>query len=47
MYLRRELSEEAIIELLMVAGFYHTVSCRTNSLRLPLEAFARRFTDVK
>lgn len=45
--LRRGFSEAAIIELLMVAGFYHTVSYLTNSLRLPLEAFARRFTDVK
>lgn len=45
--LRREFSEEAIIELLMVAGFYHTVSYLTNSLCLPLEAFARRFADVE
>ena len=45
--LRTEFSEEAIIELLMVAGFYHTVSYLTNALRLPLEAFARRFADVE
>jgi len=45
--LRQAFSEEAIIELLMVAGFYHTVSYLTNALRLPLEPFARRLADVK
>lgn len=36
-------SDEAIIELLMLAGFYRTVSYLTNALRLPLEAGAARF----
>jgi alkylhydroperoxidase family enzyme len=35
--------EEAILELLMLAGTYRTVSYLTNSLRLPLEPGARRF----
>jgi alkylhydroperoxidase family enzyme len=38
-------SEEAIIELLMLAGTYRTVSYLVNSLRLPLEPSARRFSD--
>lgn len=41
--LRREYSEEAVLELLMVAGFYRTISYLTNALRLPLEAFGTRF----
>ena len=36
-------SDEAILELLMLAGFYRTVSYLTNALRLPLEADAVRF----
>jgi alkylhydroperoxidase family enzyme len=34
---------EAILELLMLAGFYRTVSYLTNGLRLPLEPDAARF----
>ena len=41
--LRTQFSEEAMLELLMVAGFYRTVSYLTNALRLPLEADAARF----
>lgn len=36
-------SDEALLELLMLAGFYRTVSYLTNALRLPLEANAARF----
>lgn len=36
-------SEEAILELLMLAGTYRTVSYLVNGLRLPLEQGARRF----
>jgi alkylhydroperoxidase family enzyme len=36
-------SDEAMIELLMLAGFYRTVSYLTNALRLPLEEGAARF----
>jgi alkylhydroperoxidase family enzyme len=38
--------DEAILELLMLAGTYRTVSYLVNSLRLPLEPGARRFSDL-
>ena len=41
--LRKHFAEEAIIELLMLAGFYRTVSYLTNGLRMSLEAAAARF----
>lgn len=41
--LRSVFSENALLEILMVAGFYRTVSYLTNALRLPLEDFAERF----
>ena len=41
--LRAQFSEEAMLELLMLTGFYRTVSYLTNALRLPLEANAARF----
>ncbi|MGO8918940.1 MAG: carboxymuconolactone decarboxylase family protein [Stellaceae bacterium] len=41
--LRAAFSEEALIEILMLAGFYRTVSYLTNALRLPLESYAARF----
>jgi alkylhydroperoxidase family enzyme len=41
--LRRDYSEGALLELLMLAGFYRTISYLTNALRLPLETFAARF----
>lgn len=37
-------SDEAIIELLMLAGNYRTVSYLVNALRLPLEPGARTFS---
>ena len=36
-------SDEAVVELLMLAGTYRTVSYLVNGLRLPLEPGARRF----
>ncbi len=36
-------SEDAILEILMLAGFYRTVSYLTNALRLPLEPYGARF----
>jgi alkylhydroperoxidase family enzyme len=36
-------SEEAILEILMLCGFYRTVSYLTNALKLPLERFGARF----
>lgn len=44
--LRHLFDDEAILELLMLAGFYRTVSYLTNSLKLPLEPQARRFPEV-
>lgn len=41
--LRASFSEEAILELLLLAGFYRTVSYLTNALRLPPEPFAASF----
>jgi len=41
--LRTRFSEEALLELLMLAGFYRTVSYLTNTVRLPLEPTAARF----
>jgi len=41
--LRADFSEEALLELLMLAGFYRTVSYLTNALRLPLEPDGTRF----
>src|SRR5262245_29879292 len=41
--LRAAFSEEAILELLLLAGFYRTVSYLTNALRLPPEQFAVRW----
>jgi alkylhydroperoxidase family enzyme len=41
--LRAEFSEAAMLELLLLAGFYRTVSYLTNALRLPLEPYAARF----
>lgn len=40
--LRGTFTEDAMIELLLLAGFYRTVSYLTNALRLPLEPFAAR-----
>jgi alkylhydroperoxidase family enzyme len=37
-------SDEAVLELLMLAGFYRTVSYLTQALRLPLEPVAARCT---
>ena len=43
--LRARFTEEAMLELLLLAGFYRTVSYLTNALRLPLEDGAARFPD--
>ena len=44
--LRERFSEEAMLELLMLAGFYRTVGYLTNALRLPLEPKAAHFPPV-
>ena len=41
--LRANMTEMAVVEIVMLAGFYRTVSYLTNSLRLPHESFAKRF----
>jgi len=41
--LRAHYSEAAILEIIMLAGFYRTVTYLTNALALPLEGFAARF----
>jgi alkylhydroperoxidase family enzyme len=41
--MERQFGEMALIEVLMLAGFYRTVSYLTNALRLPLESFGARF----
>lgn len=41
--LRQRFSDEAVLELLLLAGFYRTVSYLTNALQLPLEPNAARF----
>ena len=41
--LRAAFSEEQLIELIVLTGFYHMVSFVTNALRLPLEKDAARF----
>ncbi|MFI1916125.1 carboxymuconolactone decarboxylase family protein [Nocardia sp. NPDC020380] len=43
--LRGSFSEEPILELLMLAGFYHGTSYLVNALTLPLEAGRPRFAD--
>lgn len=41
--LQRTFTDETVIELLMLAGFYRTVSYLTNAVRLPLVADFPRF----
>lgn len=44
--LRPEFPDEQVLELILLAGFYHTVSFLTNGLKLPLERHAARFPQV-
>lgn len=41
--LRKEWSEEQLIELIALAGFYHLISFVTNALRIPPETYGARF----
>jgi alkylhydroperoxidase family enzyme len=41
--LRNSFTEEALLELILLAGFYRTVSYLSNSLQLPLEPNAETF----
>ena len=42
--LKAEFSDEQLIELVVLTGFYHAVSFVTNALAIPLEANAARFS---
>jgi alkylhydroperoxidase family enzyme len=44
--LAAEFSEEQILELILLAGFYRTVAYLTNGLKLPLETYAARFPSM-
>jgi alkylhydroperoxidase family enzyme len=41
--LRAHWSEEQLVELVALAGFYHLIAFVTNALRIPLEPYAARF----
>jgi alkylhydroperoxidase family enzyme len=41
--LTAEFADEQILELILLAGFYHSVAYLTNGLRLPLETYGARF----
>ena len=41
--LRAEWSDEQLIELVALTGFYHLISFVTNALRIPLESYGARF----
>jgi alkylhydroperoxidase family enzyme len=43
--LGREFRDEQLLELIMLAGCYHTVSFLANALRLPAEPYAARFPE--
>lgn len=45
--LAAEFSDEQILELILLAGFYHTVAYLTNGLKLPLESYAARFSQYR
>lgn len=44
---RAVFSNEALLEIIMLAGFYRTVSYLTNATKLPLESFAERFPEKR
>ncbi|HVU02529.1 MAG TPA: carboxymuconolactone decarboxylase family protein [Polyangiaceae bacterium] len=43
--LRETFTEEQVLELLLLAGFYRTVSYLVKGLRLPLESFGAKFPE--
>jgi alkylhydroperoxidase family enzyme len=45
--LQQRFSAEAILEILMLAGYYRTVSYLSNALRLPLEPYGARFPETR
>lgn len=45
--LREHFDSNQILEILMLAGFYRTVSYIANGLKLPLEVTAARFSQYQ
>jgi alkylhydroperoxidase family enzyme len=45
--LSRSFADEAILELLLLVGFYHSTSFIVNGLKIPLEEGAARFADFE
>ncbi|GAB4395216.1 MAG: carboxymuconolactone decarboxylase family protein [Microscillaceae bacterium] len=43
--LSHHFSPSQIIEIIAIAGYYHTISFMTNALHLPNEAFGAKFSD--
>ncbi len=43
--LAAEFSETQLLELLVLAGWYHAIAYVANAARLPLEAWAARFPE--
>jgi alkylhydroperoxidase family enzyme len=43
--LKKEFSDEQLIEFVVLTGFYHTVSFVTNAFQVPREDYAARFPD--
>lgn len=44
---KKHFDDNQILEILMLAGFYRTVSYVANGLNLPLEQFAAKFSDYR
>jgi alkylhydroperoxidase family enzyme len=44
--LAAEWSAAQLVELVVLAGFYHLISFATNAFRVPLESFAARFAPA-
>ncbi|MCU0447209.1 MAG: carboxymuconolactone decarboxylase family protein [Microscillaceae bacterium] len=44
---KQHFSDEQVLELLALIGYYHTISLITNGLRIELEKFAPRFANYK
>lgn len=44
--LQAEFSDEEILELLMICGWYHLIAFVANGARVPFEPWALRFVDV-
>jgi 4-carboxymuconolactone decarboxylase len=45
--IKKYFSDEQVLELLALIGFYHTISLITNGLQVDLEKFAPKFEDYR